>query len=233
MLQAAWAVAAEAELTLMALDYSEAAQLFGDAASLVPEGEPNEKGALLFRQADALRRRGEERGDNTALRQAIPTYGRALELLSRERVPLDWAATQNDLGITLRTLGERESGTERLKEAVAAYRAALEERTRERVAFQWATSQNNLGNALRTLGQREDEIARLEEAVAVFRAALEELTRERVPFQWAMTQNNLGTALEKLSERESGTARLEEAVAACACSELKSCSSPSSEDLRV
>jgi hypothetical protein len=42
-------------------------------------------------------------------------------------VPLDWAATQSDLGNALETLGERESGTARLEEAVAAYRAALEE----------------------------------------------------------------------------------------------------------
>ena len=46
-------------------------------------------------------------------------------------MPLDWAVTQNSLGIALRMLGERESGTARLEEAVAAYWAALEERTRD------------------------------------------------------------------------------------------------------
>ena len=56
--------------------------------------------------------------------------------MTRERVPLDWAKTQNNLGTALWTLGARESGTARLEEAVAAYRAALEERTRERVPLQ-------------------------------------------------------------------------------------------------
>ncbi|QLH41081.1 MAG: tetratricopeptide repeat protein [Defluviicoccus sp.] len=46
---------------------------------------------------------------------------------------MDWAATQNNLGIALATLGERESDTARLEDAVAAYRAALREFTRERV----------------------------------------------------------------------------------------------------
>ena len=50
---------------------------------------------------------------------------------TRERVPLDWATTQNNLGNALSRLGARESGTARLEEAVAAYRAALEEWTRE------------------------------------------------------------------------------------------------------
>ena len=58
--------------------------------------------------------------------------------MTRERVPLDWARTQVNLGVALRTLGERESGTARLEEAVVAYRAALEEWTRERVPLDWA-----------------------------------------------------------------------------------------------
>jgi len=62
-------------------------------------------------------------------------------------VPLDWAATQNNLGTALFRLGERESGTARLEEAVAAYRAALEEQTRDRVPLAWATTRNNLSAA--------------------------------------------------------------------------------------
>ncbi|MGC2546672.1 MAG: hypothetical protein WA426_12550, partial [Silvibacterium sp.] len=39
------------------------------------------------------------------------------EANTRERVPLDWAATQNNLGSVLGTLGEQESGTGWLEEA--------------------------------------------------------------------------------------------------------------------
>ena len=98
MLQAAQAVAAEAELALTELDYLKAARLFGEAASLVPNDGSPEKGALLERRADALQRQGGERGDTTALRQAIRVYGRVLELRTRDRVPLDWARTQMNLG---------------------------------------------------------------------------------------------------------------------------------------
>ena len=122
-------------------------------------------------------------------------------------MPLDWAATQNNLGNALQTLGAREDGTQRLDEAVGAYRAALEVRTRERVPLDWAAAQNNLGNALQTLGEREDGTQRLDEAVGAYRAALEVRTRERVPLDWAMTQNNLGNALSILGEREDGTPR--------------------------
>ena len=148
-------------------------------------------GAFLFEKAAEFYERGEQRGANAALLVTIAAYRAALEEWTRERVPLDWATTQNNLGNALSTLGQRESGTARLEEAVAAYRAALEELTRERVPLDWAMTQNNLGTALSTLGQRESGTARLEEAVAAYRAALEERTRERVPLQWATTQNNL------------------------------------------
>ena len=55
----------------------------------------------------------------------MQAYRAALEERTRERVPLDWAATQNNLGLALWTLGERESGTTRIEEAVQAFRAAL------------------------------------------------------------------------------------------------------------
>jgi hypothetical protein len=57
--------------------------------------------------------------------------------VTRDRVPLQWAATQNNLGGALIGLGERESGESgiaRLQEAVVAFRAALEERTRSGAA---------------------------------------------------------------------------------------------------
>ena len=122
--------------------------------------------------------------------------------MTRERVPLHWAMTQNNLGNALLTLGERESGTARLEEAVAAYRAALEEWTRERVPLDWAMTQNNLGSALPTLGERESGTARLEEAVVAYRAALEERTRERVPLEWARPRTISAMRFEARGARE-------------------------------
>jgi tetratricopeptide (TPR) repeat protein len=80
----------------------------------------------------------------TQLEEAVSAYREALQENTRERVPLDWAMTQINLGNALFRLGERESGTARLTEAVAAYREALQEYTRERVPFRWAATQSNL-----------------------------------------------------------------------------------------
>jgi|SRR6516225_5754241 hypothetical protein len=59
------------------------------------------------------------------LEQAVAAYRVALEEYTHERVRLNWAMTQNNLGTALCRLGEWESGTERLEEAVAAFSACL------------------------------------------------------------------------------------------------------------
>lgn len=185
------------------LRYGEAAEKFGEAAASAPAAK---RGSYLKLQASALYAQGDEFGDNAALRDSITMHRRALQELSRDVVPLDWAAAENDLGNSLAALGGRESGTIHLQEAILAYRLALEERTRERVPLHWAQSQNDLGDALVALGERESGTAHLEEAVAAYRLALEERTQERVPLDWARTANRLAKTLAEIEERKNSEA---------------------------
>jgi tetratricopeptide (TPR) repeat protein len=115
---------------------------------------------------------GEGESDTARLEDAVTAYRAALLKFTRKRTPLDWAATQNNLGDALRILGERKNDTTRLDEAVTAYRAALMEFTRKRVPLQWAMTQNNLGAALWLLGERESDTAQLEDAVTAWDACL-------------------------------------------------------------
>ena len=176
--------------------------------------DTDQRGTALLDLGLALRVLGEREGDPGRLEEAVVTYRAALEELTRECVPLDWAEIQNNLGVALELLGRRKGDPERLEEAVAAYCAALEEYTQDRVPLDWAATQNNLGLALEFLGRQEDDPERLEEVIVAFRSVLEERTRERVPLDWAATQNNLGNALQFLGLREDDPERLEEAIAA-------------------
>jgi hypothetical protein len=65
---AANATATEGDVALTERHYTEAADLFGQAARFVPSGHADERLSYLDRQADALYREGDERGDNPALR---------------------------------------------------------------------------------------------------------------------------------------------------------------------
>ena len=207
-------LAQEAKVDHLQLAYRDAAGKYSEAASIIAAVDQRKQWEFVLAQANELSSQGDEFGDNAALTDAIDVYGNGLLLAPRAQRPLDWAMTQNNLGIALQTLGARESGAAKLDKAVVAYREALKERTRERVPLGWAATQNNLANALQALGERESGTAKLDEAVAAYREALKEWTHERVPLEWATTQNNLGIALRALGERESGTAKLDEAVIA-------------------
>lgn len=154
---------------------------------------------------------GERECRTDSLDQAIAAFGAALEGLTRDRMPMEWASTQMNLGNALQTLGERESGTDSLDQAVTAYRAALEERTRHKVPMEWAMTQMNLGTALQALGARESGTDSLNQAVSAFRAALEEFIRDRMPLDWAITQGNLASLSLAFFAKSGDAACLDEA----------------------
>ncbi|HHL22678.1 MAG TPA: tetratricopeptide repeat protein [Aliiroseovarius sp.] len=177
-------------------------------------GDADERGTALNDLGIVLQSLGERESSPARLEAAVTAYENALKEWSRDRVPLDWAGTQNNLGNALSTLGSREHDPARLEAAVTAYENALKEWSRDRVPLQWATTQNNLGNALKALGGRDSDTVRLGAAVTAYENALKEWSRDRVPLNWAGTQNNLGNALQALGAREGDTERLEAAVTA-------------------
>ena len=166
---------------------------------LLPDSENTSRIRLIV--ANAKSTYGEQAGDTTRLLEAVTAFRKALTERTRERVPLQWATTQSNLGNALLTIGERENGTTRLDEAVTAFRKALEEYTRERVPLDWAMTQNNLGNALLTIGERENGTTRLDEAVTAFRKALEEFRAAHHEIGTTIVGNNLANVLSLIENR--------------------------------
>src|SRR5262249_56036748 len=79
--------------------------------------------------------------------EASAAWREALKVYTREHLPQQWAATQNNLGTALSSQGERSVGEESarlLGEAVASFREALKIYTREHWPQDWAMTQSNL-----------------------------------------------------------------------------------------
>ena len=125
-------------------------------------------------------------------------YRAALEEWTRDRVPLDWAEAQSNLGTVLRVVGKIEKDEAALNGAIDAFNAALGEWTQDRTPFDWAMANNNLGNALTDLGIMRNDRAMVEEGIAAYERALLEWKRDRVPLLWAATQNNIGATYATL-----------------------------------
>ena len=83
-------------------------------------------GGALFILGNTFLNLGERESGTRRLKEAVVAFREALKELTPDRVPLEWAKTQNNLGTTLRRLGECESSTKRIEEAITAYKAALE-----------------------------------------------------------------------------------------------------------
>ena len=103
-------------------------------------------GAAL--QAQGLRTGGAQ--GTELLAQAVAAFRSALEVITREQLPQDWAMTQHNLGAALKEQAIRTGGaqaTELLAQAVAAYRRALEVYTPEVFPAYHARVQANLAKA--------------------------------------------------------------------------------------
>jgi len=96
---------------------------------------------------------GERENGTARLEEAVGAYREALKERTRERVPLDWAMTQMNLGAALAGLGEREGGSDTLKESASAYREALKE-TKDATPYWHRIAQENLVRVTALRAQR-------------------------------------------------------------------------------
>ena len=110
----------------------------------------------------------------------------------RQQTPLDWATTQDHLGILLATIGQSWGDSGLLEKSIQAFNRALEERRQENTPQHWASTQFNLATVLQVLGQQQHDSKLLKQSVAAYTSALAEWSRAKTPQQWASAMFNLG-----------------------------------------
>jgi tetratricopeptide (TPR) repeat protein len=148
------------------------------------------------------------------MKMAIEAYEEALKVYTRDRYPMQYGTTQNNLGNTYKTLAEVEAKAENSKRAIEAHEKAMEVYTRDRYPMQYGTTQNNLGNAYSTLAEVEAKAENSKRAIEAYEKALEVYTRDRYPMDYGMTQNNLGNAYSTLAEVEAKAENCKRAIEA-------------------
>jgi hypothetical protein len=100
-------------------------RLLGDAAGRAG-WDRDARAATRLVLANALLTLGEQTGRDEPLHEAVAAYRQALEDWTRERVPLDWAMTQNNLGLALKALGERNRDPALLRQARDAFQGSFQ-----------------------------------------------------------------------------------------------------------
>ncbi len=133
--------------------------------------------------------------------QAAVAFRAALEELSIEHQPSDWAIAKTGLGNALLELGENGSDTYYAEQAIDAFNDALKVITPDRGLIAWAWTKYDLGDALVELGERGAGVRRLKEAVDTYREALTMLSKDKSPQLWGKIQDHLNIALDDLHRR--------------------------------
>ena len=105
LLERAETCAGQAEAALLRRDVAAAATRSNEGLATLAEASSEIRWWYAGRVAAALESFGDRAGRNDALAAAIDLYRSALGYTPRERVPLDWATTQNNLGNALARLG--------------------------------------------------------------------------------------------------------------------------------
>lgn len=153
--------------------------------------------------------------DSSAYRRAGQIYQDALDTISREQAPLDWATLQRHLGIVRQLLGERANDNEILGNALAAYQSALEVFTRQSHPWDWAGLQSRLGSILYRLDTLDTDSDYLRDAVTAYQSALKVFSRSDAPLRWAEVKNGLGQALQVWGDITRNPELLKHAVQSC------------------
>ncbi|MEO5335911.1 MAG: cyclic nucleotide-binding domain-containing protein [Magnetospirillum sp. WYHS-4] len=146
---------------------------------------------------------------------AAHAYRSALEGLSRDHAPLDWAMAQRNLGCVLMALAERTNDSETLGAAANLFRSVLQILTRAEQPFEWATTQARLGQVLYRLDLRTGDVDLLKEALAALQGALQVIGRHDDPLRWADLLNSFAQTAQVLGGELRHIELLERAVSAC------------------
>lgn len=146
------------------------------------------------------------------LELAVKHWRDAAEHLPRAALPLEWAAAQTRLGVTLHRLDLITGDSELLREALGCLQAAIQVHTRAEAPNRWADIMNSIAQVLEVYGDQLKNPEVLQRAVDACNLVLEVRTRDRTPLAWAATLNTLGSALFLLDRHGGGTTHLIEAA---------------------
>ena len=133
---------------------------------------------------------------------------------SRDRNPVAWAETQNNLGNVLAALGQQRRDAELFERAIQCFNHALEEFGQDDSPSEWAATQYNLGTANQALGRLLDAAKPLKTAVDAYTSALLVWSKEESPENWMYTMHQLGATLHTHGRLLKGNRQFQKSVVA-------------------
>jgi tetratricopeptide (TPR) repeat protein len=143
---------------------------------------------------------------------AVKAYEEALQLMTADESPIQYAMVQHSLGIAYRNLASMEDKGHNLKKAISAHEEALKIYTFEEFPMDHAIAWDNTGLAYSDLASVEERKLNLKKAVEAYEAEIKVETLKEFPMQYAMARKNLGMAYTCMADVEDMDVNLEKAA---------------------
>ena len=214
MVEEARATGRLAELLAARGEHAQAADLFAEAAMALPRAERETAWRFNLQRAEALLQHSRERGDASALSEALAAYGGLVRQAAETTNTKALAEACLGHGDALFVAGERDPGGNRLKDAITIYQKAIQLLERERDQTSLMRARMALARAMARQGEREGSVEALRQAAQAFRDAAAVVSADKLPGDHASIQMSLGGVLLAIEEREGGAALLDEAATA-------------------
>ena len=106
-------------------------------------------------------------------------------------MPVQFAATQNNLGVAYRTLSDVENKSRNCKRAIEAYEAALIVYTLDHFPMQYATTKNNIAGAYTTLSEIEETSKNADHAITCYKDAQNVFNKEQFQDYYDMIEDSI------------------------------------------
>ncbi|MGB5612942.1 MAG: hypothetical protein WBM67_09840, partial [Sedimenticolaceae bacterium] len=139
-------------------------------------------------------------------------FNHALAEFDQEKLPMEWAATQNNRATAQQALGRQLDNSKLLKASTDAYTNALLVWSRKETPEEWASAMHQLGATFHTYGKLLKGNRTFQKSVVAYKNALAEFDADNNAFELAATYNNRGAVLHNLGESEQNSDRLQEAI---------------------
>ena len=158
--------------------------------------------------------RAEEDGERIHYDEAAANAMAALEEITVENHPVDWASLNFRLGAINYKLGFESGDTDVLRRSLRYHRQALRGYSRKHTPDRWAEAMSAFGQAAQVFGELVKSLDALATAVNACRAVVEVRDQQKTPLAWAAAQNNLGSALFLLGKKARNPERIQLAISA-------------------
>lgn len=186
-------------------------------SGLDPDFEPLAWSRLESLRGTALVQLGELDGEINFIADGVEALAQALEPVTADHSPMDWARAQAALGAGLQAMGEATTSERCFERAVTCYdRASHILKTQPALALR-AVVANNRALSLARCAELTADLAVLDAAEMAFKAELAATPGARDPAAWAVIQMNLARLYEArvdITGRDDG--RLDRAATALA-----------------